>query len=253
MAIDLTYSQAAFGTFQCGLLILLVLGPQLIFKSRFQHARPCGRNMVRLCCTWYLVLLVYLSASNNANCQSIYLPRSHCNFWKPYQVRPGVAFFQWSCVAPRSKLSRERIFRQASLPSPCAGSWSSEGQHTLDLRSSHIPCSVPSMGNRMNIRSHERKWGRTLQLWFKSFHFYHEICQLTWMQRSLLSDISWMSMESCCKIGDISSDMTIYLHAMADLVMQPRKETWNLNMTPFEEEVWLWRSSRLTNLAPACA
>ena len=54
------------------------------------------------------------------------------------------------------------------------------------------------------------------------------------------------------KIGDISSDMTIYLHAIVDLVMQPRKETWNLNMTPLEEEVWLWRSSRLTKLAQPC-
>ena len=30
----------------------------------------------------------------------------------------------------------------------------------------------------------------------------------TWMQRSLLSDISWMSMESCCKIGDIRGDIS---------------------------------------------
>ena len=39
-------------------------------------------------------------------------------------------------------------------------------------------------------------------------------------------------------------------YAIVDLVIQPRWETRNLNMTPFEEEVWLWRSSPLTNLAP---
>lgn len=178
MAIDLTYSQAALGTFQCGLLILLVLGPQLIFKSRFQNARPCGRNMVRLCCTWYLVLLVYLSASNNPNCQSIHLPRSHCNFENSIKFVQEWRFFSDPVCLPGVSFSRERIFRQASLPSPCVGSWSSEGQHTLDLRSSHIPCNMPSMLNRMNIRSQQRKWGRTLQLWFKSFHFLHEKCQL---------------------------------------------------------------------------
>lgn len=55
----------------------------------------------------------------------------------------------------------------------------------------------------------------------------------TWMQRSLLSDISWMSMESCCKIGDISSDMNLpsrrgSCDAAPKRNLEPKHDNWLL-------------------------